>query len=87
VVINNGSCIRLGPEYKNHVWSYDFIAESTSDGKVIPMLNKIDEYTEEYLAINVGRKITVSDVVDILAHLFIERGLQSLYAQIMDLSL
>ena len=24
---NNGSCIRLVPCYKNHVWSYDFVEE------------------------------------------------------------
>jgi putative transposase len=71
---NNGSCIRLRPEYRNHVWSYDFLAERTSDGKAIRMLNIIDEYTKECLAIKVGRKITSSDVIDTLADLFIERG-------------
>ena len=71
---NNGSCIRLRPEYRNHVWSYDFLAEMTSDGKAIRMLNIIDEYTKECLAIKVGRKITSSDVIDTLADLFIERG-------------
>ena len=25
--LNDGSCIRLRPEYKNHVWSYDFVTE------------------------------------------------------------
>jgi len=38
------------------------------------MLNKIDEYTEECLVINIWRKITVGDFVDISAHLFIERS-------------
>jgi putative transposase len=71
---NNGSCIRLRPEYRNQVWSYDFLAERTSDGKAIRMLNIIDEYTKECLAIKVGRKITSSDVIDTLADLFIERG-------------
>jgi len=27
--LNNGSCIRLRPERKDHVWSYDFVAERT----------------------------------------------------------
>ena len=31
--LNDGSCIRLKPLYKNHVWSYDFVFERTSDGK------------------------------------------------------
>lgn len=24
--LNNGSCVRLGPEHQNHVWSYDFVS-------------------------------------------------------------
>jgi len=71
---NDGSCLRLRPEYRNHVWSYDFVAERTSDGRAVRMLNIIDEYTRECLAISVGRKITASDVIYTLADLFIERG-------------
>jgi len=71
---NNGSCVRLRSAYKNHVWSYDFVAERTSDRRAIRMLNIIDEYTKECLAISVGRKITASDVIDNLADLFLQRG-------------
>lgn len=71
---NDGSCVRLRPEYRNHVWSYDFVAERTSDGKAVRMLNIIDEYTKECLAISVGRKITASDVIDTLADVFLQRG-------------
>ena len=31
--LHDGSCIRLGPEYRNHVWSYDFVHCRTEDGK------------------------------------------------------
>ena len=31
--LNDGSCIRLRPEYSNHVWSYDFVEDRTHDGK------------------------------------------------------
>jgi len=44
---NDGSCARLRPMYKNHVRSYDFVAERTSDGRALRMLNIIDEYTTE----------------------------------------
>jgi len=71
---NDGSCVRLRPEYRDHVWSYDFLADRTSDGKAIRMLNIIDEHTKECLAIKVGRKITASDVIDTLDDLFIQRG-------------
>ena len=29
----DGSCIRLRPEYPNHVWSYDFVEDRTHDGR------------------------------------------------------
>ena len=30
--LNDGSCIRLRPEHKDHVWSYDFVSERTERG-------------------------------------------------------
>ena len=35
----NGSCIRLRPEHRNHVWSYDFVEDRTHDGRKYRMLN------------------------------------------------
>src|SRR3954451_8571283 len=52
-----GSCIRLRPEHRNHVWSYDFVEDRTHDGRRYRMLNVIDEFTHECLAIRVGRKL------------------------------
>jgi transposase InsO family protein len=73
--LNDGSCIRLRPEYKDHVWSYDFVMARTADGRAFRMLNIIDEYTRECLAIEVKRKITSQDVVDRLFDLFLFRGI------------
>ena len=73
--LNDGSCIRLRPEHKNHVWSYDFVMARTADGKVFRMLNIIDEYTRECLAILVARKIKKQDVIALLFHLFIFHGI------------
>jgi transposase InsO family protein len=73
--LNDGSCIRLRPEYKDHVWSYDFVMARTADGRAFRMLNIIDEYTRECLAIEVKRKITSQDVIDQLFELFIFRGI------------
>jgi putative transposase len=73
--LNDGSCIRLRPEYKNHVWSYDFVMTRTYNGKPVRMLNIIDEYTRECLCIKVARKITAQDVLDELFELIVERGL------------
>ena len=73
--LNDGSCIRLRPEYKDHVWSYDFMIDRTADGRAFKILNIIDEYTRECLAILVSRKIRNQDVIDLLFHLFIFRGI------------
>ena len=70
----DGSCIRLRPEHRNHVWSYDFVEDRTHDGRRYRMLNVIDEFTHECLAIRVARKLKAVDVIDVLADLFILRG-------------
>jgi transposase InsO family protein len=73
--LNDGSCIRLRPEYKDHVWSYDFVTDRTTNGKAFRMLNIIDEFTRECLSITVNRKIRAQDVIDALFNLFVFRGI------------
>ncbi|PNQ19898.1 IS3 family transposase [Agrobacterium salinitolerans] len=72
--LNDSSCIRLRPEYPNHVWSYDFVEDRTHNGRKIRMLNVIDEFTRECIAIRVERKLKATDVIDVLSDLFILRG-------------
>ncbi|NIV43909.1 IS3 family transposase [Candidatus Bathyarchaeota archaeon] len=72
--LNDGSCVRKRPEYKNHVWAYDFVMDRTHNGKRFRMLTIIDEYTRECLAIKVDRKLNSSHVVDTLLDLFILHG-------------
>lgn len=72
--LNDGSCIRLRPLHKNHVWSYDFVAERMSNGKPVRMLTMVDEYSRECLAIKVERKLKAFDVIDQLAEMFVQRG-------------
>ena len=71
---NDGSCVRLRPERPNHVWSYDFVADRTHEGRAFRMLCIIDEFTREALTIRVARKLKATDVIDALADLFILRG-------------
>ena len=72
--LTDGSCIRLRPERSNHVWSYDFLEDRTHDGRRYRMLNVIDEFTHECLAIRINRKLKAIDVIDVLSDLFILRG-------------
>ncbi len=73
--LNDGSCIRLRPERKDHVWSYDFMIDRTANGKAFKILNVIDEYTRECLATLVDRKIKADDVINQLFNLFVFHGI------------
>ncbi len=72
--LNDGSCVRLRPAHRDHVWSYDFVQDRTSDGRAFRMLTVIDEYSRECLAIDVARKLTSEDVLERLSDLFVRRG-------------
>ncbi len=72
--LNDGSCIRLRPRYRDHVWSYDFMMDRTSDGRRLKLLTIIDEHSRECLAIDVGRRLTSEDVMWRLTQLFVDRG-------------
>jgi transposase InsO family protein len=72
--LNDGSCIRLRPQYRDHVWAYDFAATTTHDGRAVRMLTLVDEYTRECLSIDVARRLTSEDVLERLAWQFVTRG-------------
>ena len=72
--LNDGSCIRLRPEYPGHVWAYDFVEGRTHDGRKFRILAIIDEASRECVALLVARRIRSADVLAILAQLFILRG-------------
>ena len=73
--LNDGSCVRLRPKHRNHVWSYDFVSTRTHDGRTVRMLNLIDEYTRECLAIRVARRLGSHDVIDTLSDAMILHGI------------
>ena len=72
--LNDGSCVRLRPAHRDHVWSYDFVATRTSDGRPLRLLNVVDEFTRECLSIDVARRLTSDDVLERLTDLFVRRG-------------
>ena len=73
--LNDGSCVRLRPTHRNHVWTYDFVMARTSNGLPVRMLNIIDEYTRECLCIKVARKITAQNVLEELFDLIVQKGM------------
>ena len=58
----------------NHVWSIDFIFDRTSNGRSRKILSLIDEYTRECIALEVSRRFTGDDLVDLLVDVFSIRG-------------
>jgi putative transposase len=68
------SCVRHRPEYRNHVWSWDFIFDRTQDGRPLKWFTLVDEYTRECLALEVNRRMTAQAVTRILARVISERG-------------
>ena len=72
--LNDGSCVRLRPERKDHVWAYDFVSGVTHDGRPFRMLVIVDEFTRECLSIDVARNLNSDDVLERLAWLMATRG-------------
>lgn len=65
---------RRRAERKDDVWCWDFIHDSDARGRPLKWLSIVDEYTRECLALEVDRSITSADVIDVLAELFVVRG-------------
>lgn len=72
--VDDSLAVRLVPTHRNHVWSYDFMHDKTRDGRPLKILNVIDEYTRECLAIQTGRSIKSDKVQSTLDDLFIIHG-------------
>jgi putative transposase len=44
------------PEHRNHVWAYDFVFDRMREGRPLKLLNVVDAFTRESLAIEVARQ-------------------------------
>jgi len=65
---------RLAAEHPDHVWALDYQFDQTTDGRVLKLLNVVDEHTREALAIEVNRRIDADATVAVLDRLATERG-------------
>jgi putative transposase len=68
------SCVNQPACFKNDVWTYDFVADRTIEGRPLKWLTLVDEYTRECLAIHVGGSMTGADVRRVLARVIGRRG-------------
>jgi len=56
----------------NHVWSWDFVFDRTSNGKPLKWLVIVDEFTRENLCLEVERNFKSDDVIEQLFALTVE---------------
>jgi putative transposase len=68
------SCVNQPARFKNDVWTYDFIADRTTEGGTLKWLTLVDEYTRECLALYVNRAVTGVDARRVLARVVGQRG-------------
>ena len=71
---SDNSVVRRKAEHINHVWSYDFVMDQTENGRQLKFLPVLDEYTRECLTLEVARRMTSRDVIEVLENLFMVRG-------------
>ena len=64
----------MSPIRPNVIWAMDFQFDTAADGRTVKMLNVIDEFTREALAINVDRGIDADGVVAVLDRLALNQG-------------
>jgi putative transposase len=55
----NGPRLRLRLESPNHVWSYDFVAAFTHDGRQLKIVALINEHSHEYLGLHVEPRLVL----------------------------
>lgn len=68
------SCVNQPARFRNDVWTYDFIADRTADGRSLKWLTLVDEYTRECLTLHAASTVTGLDVRRILARVVGRRG-------------
>jgi putative transposase len=65
---------RLAAEHPDHIWALDYQFGQTTDGRILKLLNVVDEHTHEALTIAVDRRIDADATVAVLDRLVAERG-------------
>jgi putative transposase len=68
------SCFNRPAEFRNDVWTYDFVLDRPVDGRPLRWLTLVDEYTRECLALAVSRSLKGEDVRRVLARVIGRHG-------------
>jgi putative transposase len=65
---------RLAAEHPDHVWALDYQFDHTTDGRILKLLNVVNEHPREALTITVDRRLDADTTVAVLDGLVAERG-------------
>ena len=71
--IRTGARVPQRAEYPNHVWTIDFQEDALIGGRKVRVLNILDEFTREWLAVVVGASASATTVLSALQSVFRER--------------
>jgi putative transposase len=66
------------PERTNQVWSIDYMCDSLWDGRKFRLLNVIDDYNREILAIEADTSLPALRVIRVLENIKLTRGLPTM---------
>lgn len=72
--VGTASARRLSAARPGHVWSYDFVFDTTENGRVLKMMPVVDEFTRECHTILVGRSIKATDAAREIRRLVKQHG-------------
>jgi len=65
--LNDGSCIRLSPRYRNHAWSWDFVFDRTRDGRTLKLM--VEHGVPEHIRSDNGPEMGAEELRDWLEHM------------------
>jgi putative transposase len=71
---SDNAAIRRRAEHADQVWTWDFVHDTTADGRTLRFLGIVDEYSRECLALEVRRSFKSRDVIAVLEQLVLIRG-------------
>jgi putative transposase len=72
--VSANSCTNQPAQFKNDVWTCDFIHDRTAGGRPLKWLTLVDEYTRECLVLHADRSLTGADVRRLVARVIGRRG-------------
>jgi putative transposase len=68
--IRTGKAVPVKALYPGHVWAYDFVFDQDQPGRQLKILNIVDEFTREQIALQVNTRCTSHAIVQLFAKLF-----------------